>query len=460
MAIIPQPALFGWQEIEAASDMDRLKLVLSVMPDEKLMQRLEKLRGKGRNDYPIRPTWNAVLAGIVFQHPSIASLRRELLRYAELRQVCGFDLILGEKAVPTDDAFSHFLGLLMENQAELEALFHDLVRKLGQALPDLGNKLAVDSKAIPSFGKPVRAEEKREEDDRRRDTDADWGTKTYKGSRKDGGKWEKLTRWFGYKLHILVDSAYELPLAFEITKASEADSLHLIPLVEQNEERNPEVAKRAEELAADKGYDSEENNQTLYEVHGIKPIIDTRCLWKDEPDQPRVLFGERYDVFSYDEKGRVYCTCPITGEQRDMFFHGFEKDRGTLKYRCPAAAYGLTCKGRNECQKLAPSGVSDYGRIVRIPLDYDRRIFTPVARHTLKWERAYARRSAVERVNSRLDRVLGFEQHTIRGMKKMKVRITLALMVMLAMALGRIQYNQAELMRSLTAAVKRKQQAA
>lgn len=450
MAMIPQSSLFGWDQIEAASDLDRLRLVLSVLPDERLMRCLEELRGKGRNDYPIRATWNAVLAGIVYQHPSVASLRRELRRNGELRQLCGFDPLLGAKAVPTDDAFSHFLSLLLNNQAALTAIFHDLVKQLAEALPDLGRRSAVDSKAIPSFGKPVKDDEKRTQEDRRRDTDADWGTKTYKGIRKNGTKWEKVIRWFGYKLHLLVDSTYELPLAFEITKASEADSSHLVPLVEQNEEKNPEVAERADELAADRGYDSGELNRTLYEEYRIKPIIDTRQLWKDEPDQPRVLFGERYDVFSYDERGRVYCTCPVTGEEHDLFFDGFEKDRGTLKYRCPAAACGLTCRGRNECEKLAPSGVSDYGRIVRISLDYDRRIFTPVARHIPKWEKAYNRRTSVERVNGRLDCVLGFEHHTIRGMEKMKVRVTLALIVMLAMALGRIRENQAELMRSVT----------
>jgi len=456
MAIIPQSSLFGWEKIEAASDLDRLKLVLSVLPDEPLMRKLEELRGKGRNDYPIRATWNAVLAGIVFQHPSVASLRRELLRNGELRQLCGFDPMLGAKAVPTDDAFSNFLGLLLKHQEELVDVFHALLRGLAEVLPDLGENLACDSKALWSFGRPVKDENKREKMDRRRDVDADVGVKVYRGKRKDGSNWEKIVRWFGYKLHLLVDSTYELPVAFEVTRASENDSPHLIPLVKQNKERNPRLAERARKLAADKGYDSEENNRVLYDDFGIKPIIDKRDMWKEEPQQPRVLFWERYDAFSFDEHGKVYCTCPVTGEQRELFFHGFERGRGTLKYRCPAAACGITCKGRKECESLAPCGVSKYGRVVRIPLEYNRRIFTPIARHTQKWQKEYERRTAVERVNSRLDRVLGFEEHTIRGLKKMRVRVTLALTVMLAMALGRIRQDQKELMRSLTAPVKRK----
>jgi len=50
---------------------------------------------------------------------------------------------------------------------------------------------------------------------------------------------------------------------------------------------------------------------------------------------------------------------------------------------------------------------------------------------------------------------LGFERHFLRGKAKMEARITLALIVLLAMALGRIRANQPELMRSLTAPVRR-----
>ncbi len=76
-------------------------------------------------------------------------------------------------------------------------------------------------------------------------------------------------------------------------------------------------------------------------------------------------------------------------------------------------------------------------------------MFTPIDRASYKWKREYNKRSAVERVNSRLDVSFGFELHTIRGMAKMKMRCGLALCVMLAMALGRIKENQAEKMRSL-----------
>jgi hypothetical protein len=134
---------------------------------------------------------------------------------------------------------------------------------------------------------------------------------------------------------------------------------------------------------------------------------------------------------------------------------GFEANRGTLKYRCPAAHYGSECPGRAECERLSPVGVGAFGRTFRVPLDLDRRIFTPVPRPTDRWKTAYRRRTAVERVNARIDRVLGFEAHTIRGIAKMEARVTLALVVMLAMALGRLHAGQHDLMRSLVAPARR-----
>ena len=101
----------------------------------------------------------------------------------------------------------------------------------------------------------------------------------------------------------------------------------------------------------------------------------------------------------------------------------------------------------------ANAQVGPFGRVARIPLARDWRVFTPVARSSYQWNKLNNARSSVERVNSRLDCVLGFERHTIRGGKKMKMRMTLALIVMLAMALGRIRDGQSDQLRCFTTPV-------
>src|SRR4030042_988398 len=113
-------------------------LVLEHLPDEGLMQKLEEQRKWGRNDYPIRPVWNSVLAGIVYQHQSIDSLRRELLRNGELRGRCGFDPHKGSGAVPPSWVYTRFLRLLFKYKADIDAMFDCLVDELKELLPDLG----------------------------------------------------------------------------------------------------------------------------------------------------------------------------------------------------------------------------------------------------------------------------------------------------------------------------------
>jgi len=67
MATIINPELFSWQEIDELGDLiERLVLVLNNMPDEELMIKMEAYSGNGRNDYPARPVWNSIIAGIIY----------------------------------------------------------------------------------------------------------------------------------------------------------------------------------------------------------------------------------------------------------------------------------------------------------------------------------------------------------------------------------------------------------
>jgi hypothetical protein len=435
MAKLMTPYLFTWQEVEARSDLERLRLVLDHIGDEELMSKLEEHRKWGRDEYPIRPVWNSVLAGIVYQHWSLESLRRELSRNGQLRDQCGFDPQKGSGAVPPPWVYTRFLKLLFKFKSEVDVMFDRLVDELKGLLPDLGISVAVDSKGVSSAGRPT----KKAEGDGRRDTEADWGKKTYRGQREDGTLWEKVVKWFGYKIHLLVDTQYEMPLGYRVTRASVSDTTQLLPLVEDLKEKHPQVHGDIDTAAADKGYDSEENCRRLYDGHGIKPVIDIRRMWRDK--ETKLLDPGCVDNIVYDEVGTLYCICPVTGEQRKMSYGGFEKDRMALKYICSVKAYGVTCKGRDQCEHAMKSE--------RVSLEIDRRIFTPVARSSYAWERKYDQRTAVERVNSRLDVSFGFERHFIRGQKKMEIRVGLALCVMLAMAVGRIKEQRQELMRSL-----------
>jgi hypothetical protein len=432
MAIIPQKSLFDWNEIESLGDLERLRLVIEYMPDEDLMKVLERERNKGRNDYPVRALWNCILAGVVFQHTSIEGLRRELSRNGQLRYLCGL-----QGVVPSSAAFTRFLKKLVGHQNEVDQVFVTLVKELTDLLPDFGKHLAIDSKAISSFGNKPKTEDA----DGRRDTDADHSKKVYKGKTKDGRLWEKVIKWFGYKLHLLVDTTHELPVAYHVTKASTSDIAEAHRLIDNLEKERPEILENAETFRGDKAYDDTKLIENCHDEHNIKTVIDIRDMWKDG-EETRVLNGKENVVYNY--KGEVSCYCPETNTKRTMVNGGYEKDRETLKKRCPAKEYGIECAGYDQCP---------VSQGIRIPLSEDRRVFTAIDRSSYKWKDMYKERTAVERVNSRLDVSFGFELHTIRGIKKMKARCGMALCVMLAMAVGRIKENQTDKMRSLVAAV-------
>jgi hypothetical protein len=179
--------------------------------------------------------------------------------------------------------------------------------------------------------------------------------------------------------------------------------------------------------------------------------VDIRATWQEQPDHPRSLYPDRVDTIFHTEQGEVLCRCREgAAKERDnheaMAYEGFEQDRGTLKYRCPAKARGIACTQQDLCNE---GRQPTHGRIVRVPIDTDRRIFTPLPRDSKSWTREYKHRTAVERVNSRIDGAFGFERHYIRGMKKMHARTGLALLVMLGMALGWIEAGHRERIRSL-----------
>lgn len=485
MALI-NPSLFSWNNVDARSDLDRFYLVRDNLPDEDIVRALEVFRGNGRDDFPVRAMWNALIAGVVFQHVSSESLLRELARNPALLEACGFDILPKRKKpvpelkrneetgkmeiiyaedgeayyhVPKSWNFSRFLGNVIElegNQGMITSMIRKLRQDLMEELPDFAQHMGYDGKAIKSYS----TGQKNRKTDETSDPDADWGKHETKGvDSKTGKTWSKVNSWFGYGLHLIADTKYEIPVGVHVTPASHSEHTELRTMIHEVFEETPQLADRCKDFSADRGLDSGETKALLFDQYGVKPVIDIRQLWKDEKDEPgydpakpitRPLFPDRADTIVFTEKGTVHCVCPATGEQRDMAFCGFEKDRNTLKYRCPAAAYGFSCEGQQACSAMAQGQPGAFGRVVRINIkDQDRRVFTPVPHGNKTWNRIYNMRSSLERINSRLDNDFGFEKHYIRGKAKMKTRVCLAAVVMMAMALGHIRANRMDQIRSL-----------
>jgi hypothetical protein len=432
MAIIPQTTLFSWEnEIEELGDNERLVRVLETLPDEGLMRKLERKRGRGRNDYPVRAMWNMVIAMIVFGHGRYADIIREMKRNIQLRYICGFR----NGKTPNADNMSRFISKLMEHEEDLIRIFCALSAMLYELLPGFGESLALDSKWVWSL---ANRKSKRGHPDGRSEVDAEWGAKEYSGVSEDGIVWSSKKKCFGFKIHLLVDVKYELPVAFIVTGANGSDikcGKELLEKISKDEDKK-HILKKCRNFMADKGYDDEGLIKIL-SGYGIKAIIDKRSMWKSELEK-EVPGGDgcRY----YDEHGDVYCYSPEMGQRHRMIPIGYDSGRNAQRFKCPVSHYGATCKESNTCS---------LAKTIRVGLETDRRVFTEIGRTTYKWSRLYAGRTAVERVNSRLDVSFGFETKRVRGMKKMDLMSALAFAIMNTLAVGSIIDKKPERMRSL-----------
>lgn len=368
----------------------RLRLVFGHWPDEAVVASLEPRRGHGRDDYPVGAMWRALLARFVLQHQSDASFLGELERSPTLLDVCGFDALGRQSApkarivrtadgltgveaaapwrngAPTAFAFSRFARSVMRLERHdglLAALFVKQRRALTEVPPDCGRRLGADGKRLRSHSTGraiIRAE------GRASAPDAAWGVHARGGGRAS------VFKCFGFTLSLVADAAHELPVAFPVEKAGFAGQKALPRDLRALLESEPGTAERRQEFTAGRGCGQGALKQWLWDDFAIRPIIDSRRLWRGQraglkdPKDGVMLRPLRQDDWTdnafLSEKGVVSCRCPETGLIRRMALQGHERARGANKHRCPAAAYGLNCEGGRRCSRTAGVAAEGCGR--------------------------------------------------------------------------------------------------
>ena len=296
-----------------------------------------------------------------------------------------------------------------------------MVQRLGTVIPDLGKDTAGDSTALHA----------RRKGDKAAKAEVAEGLPQPSGGKKeyfdDEGKVTKIVEWFGYKLHLLVDTKHEMVLAYQVTTAHAADCKSLPDLIEQGQANLPD--DRIETLAYDKAADDHESHRVLNKA-GIRPVIQNRRLWKDQTEQ--MLPGhDGTSNIVYDEAGTVYCydrtSLPIVRQK--MAYIGYEPQRETIKYRCPARHEDWCCPHDAVCN----AGKS-CGKTVRVDRTIDLRRCPPIPRATKKFERLYKGRTSVERVNARLKIFWGIDDGNIVGARRFHAMVGAVLVVHVAFA--------------------------
>jgi hypothetical protein len=157
-----QKPLFAWDCLEDHPLLATIKQLLEAIPDAKLIEGLESARGKGRDDYPVRALWGVVLLTIALRHTGFEACLGELRRNPTLAKLIGLE---STDEVPKGWNLSRFLDVLGQepHRLELEAMFNQMIQRLGEVVPDLGRDTAGDSTSLKArllrCDRPKTAEE-------------------------------------------------------------------------------------------------------------------------------------------------------------------------------------------------------------------------------------------------------------------------------------------------------------
>ena len=364
------------------------------------------LRRNTRPDYPPRAMLRAYCLKFILNERFNVGLIQRLTDSAKLRQLCGFK---GE--IPSESAFSRFFKKLSDRVDLLEQSIASIVDHLHEHLHDIGDITAIDSTDIEAYANPKRSSII--------DQDAKWGHRTTK-NRSSSKKHEEL--FFGYKLHLLGDAVYGVPLHYIILPANRNDSPQLPRVVNEASQVYPWL--KPGYLLADRGYDALTNHETLVQM-GIKPIIHIR-----KPINSKLHGG------IYSTMGEPTCM-----GKKTMQWVRTDPSTGHHLYGCPPAG----CHRKSQAHMFM---MNCGDRHWENPED-NLRVISAVARASPQWKELYRKRPIIERSFSSLKRSRLLDNHQYLTQRKIRTHAALSVLTYVATMLAHVLAGDVERIRRM-----------
>jgi transposase len=365
-------------KVPPLSAVDQLAEVLDSPEIAALVSELEATRWTGRPGYPMRGMIGMALAKSIYAVPTWTRTVALVREHAALRAV-----ITGGTPVPSVYACYRLTAKLRQYDDMLARCIERVTAGLSAQLPEYGRNVAIDGSDMPAYANGQRFVSKGGREraaDEYADPDASWGHRSAVSPRKGGG-------FYGYKIDMAVCTATDLPIAWNVRTAREAEQAHAIALVDAAKAR----VLKVETAVMDKGYDA----RFIYEgcedrnVRPISPLTKSPGVKRGDHKTP---------------------TC----EHGDWRFAGADYGRKATKWRCPTG----------ECQPAS----------VWIKAE---RMFPLIPRETPRWSALYRRRSAVEREFGRLKHQWALAPLRVRGLDRVRLHADLTILAKLACALNR-----------------------
>lgn len=358
-----------------------LEALFEALPDGDLLSALQATRHTGRPGYAIPVVWRALVASFSLGIVHDTDLVRALESNPLLTAACGID---SPDDVPSKFAICRFRRKLAGFTDAVADVLASAVSRLRETLPDFGQTVAFDSTDVKAWANSFH-----------HDTDPDAGI----GAKKKGPG--NTFFWYGYKVHVAVDAASELPIWFDVTPANRWDGSLLTPVLQDAQRRFDWF--QPEYVTADKGYNGREVFRSVAEEIGAIPIIDV----KHPKAKPR--------------DGRP---CEAIGERMNS--------RVTIQH-CEREPYDPYCPEFGHCPKQQSWMLA--GQVANpAKRDYFER-YSPFPFGSEAWKKVYNKRVSVERVFSRLKGYRKLNAIRTRRMPKVWLHVALSLLTMNASAI-------------------------
>ena len=284
-------------------------------------------------------------------------------------------------------------------------------------------EVAIDASDIHTWAKPPSKNGERPT----ADPEASWSVKTKEYTDSTGEKRKKQESTFGYKMYAATDTKHTAVLAVDTKTGSTSDFKQVIPMVEKVEENLN--GGKIDILSLDKGFDSEDIVLTCYKKYNIKAVVPPRDVPQSltqlpvqDKEIPLIPAG---NIVRDKYTGEVFCyDCSKTEPERHkMHYAGFDDSRTAHKFRCPMATLGKRCPHFDLCNAGRNGSTS---RQVRINMEVDPRRFAPIYPKSSRWKKIYRNRTSVERYNGYVKEVLRLNDHCVRGLTAVHLRVLLS----------------------------------
>lgn len=387
-------SLFSLKELFELEEKTKLELIFENLDLTSVVNNLRTDSKKGPKGYNIRPIIRAFLAQRLENIPTRAALVRRLNNDPVFSYICGFGFY---EKVPSEATLSRYFKKLSESNS-LKELYIQLLSEANELdLLDL-ETIAIDASKLKSY---ERAKPKSQIDKENLNT-PDWGAKF--------DSFKNKTTWYGWKVHLAVDTESELPIAITVTPANEADSNQALSLVQMVSEVMTGIkCEQTKYWVMDSGYDFTYIYESILFDYNSQAIIPIN---KRNAKQPPAGY--------YDFDGTPECSAG-----HKMAYWGYYK--GDNKFRCPDVCGKVDCvHGSAWCSK------SNYGHVTKTRPKEDPRYVSTPHRGSKTWQKIYNKRTSVERTFGRLKENLGLKNVRVMGKKKVKTHILLSCIGLIA----------------------------